>query len=415
MLQGAARNLLPYLTARRERRVRPVGRARAGATDCPTPADGARASSACPSGPRRPARDADPWPPAARRRRGRRVATGPGLLLGDEPTSQLDHEARDVVLDALAQINRRDGHHGRRRHPRPRRGRPDAAHRHHPRRPGRGRGPRRRRSSPWSPPTARSRCRRTPSPPSRPGPWCACTRRTGVWTIHREEAGRVSADEARSRGRGCDGGLGPVVAVQGASLAAGPGELVARHRALGCRASPSCCGPWPARCRWPRGACGSAARRCAAASAGAARDAALIPQGNGLATIALRPRERADAPRSRPGSRRPTRASGPGRAGRVGPGGVGEPPGRGALRRPAAACRGRPRVRARGPACCSPTSRPPSSTTTTASACWPCCGREAARGAAVVMATHDPEAAAQADSEVRLDDGQLSQVRAAQH
>jgi ABC-type lipoprotein export system ATPase subunit len=31
------------------------------------------------------------------------------------------------------------------------------------------------------------------------------------------------------------------------------------------------------------------------------------------------------------------------------------------------------------------------------------------------MATHDPEAAAQADSEVRLDDGQLSQVRAAQH
>ena len=40
---------------------------------------------------------------------------------------------------------------------------------------------------------------------------------------------------------------------------------------------------------------------------------------------------------------------------------------------------------------------------------------QAERGAAVVMATHDPEAAAQADSEVRLDDGQLSQVRAAQH
>jgi putative ABC transport system ATP-binding protein len=40
---------------------------------------------------------------------------------------------------------------------------------------------------------------------------------------------------------------------------------------------------------------------------------------------------------------------------------------------------------------------------------------QAERGAAVVMATHDPEAAAQADSEVRLDDGQLSLVRAAQH
>jgi putative ABC transport system ATP-binding protein len=40
---------------------------------------------------------------------------------------------------------------------------------------------------------------------------------------------------------------------------------------------------------------------------------------------------------------------------------------------------------------------------------------EARRGAIVIMATHDPEAAAQADSEVRLDDGQLSLVRAAQH
>jgi len=36
---------------------------------------------------------------------------------------------------------------------------------------------------------------------------------------------------------------------------------------------------------------------------------------------------------------------------------------------------------------------------------------EADRGAIVVMATHDPEAAAQADGEVRLDDGQLETVR----
>lgn len=34
------------------------------------------------------------------------LASGPGLLLGDEPTSQLDHEARDVVLDALAEVGR---------------------------------------------------------------------------------------------------------------------------------------------------------------------------------------------------------------------------------------------------------------------------------------------------------------------
>ncbi|MGO1167953.1 MAG: ABC transporter ATP-binding protein [Janibacter sp.] len=34
------------------------------------------------------------------------LACGPGLLLGDEPTSQLDHDSRDVVLDALAEVGR---------------------------------------------------------------------------------------------------------------------------------------------------------------------------------------------------------------------------------------------------------------------------------------------------------------------
>ena len=33
------------------------------------------------------------------------VSNRPGLLLGDEPTSQLDHDARDQVLDALGAIN----------------------------------------------------------------------------------------------------------------------------------------------------------------------------------------------------------------------------------------------------------------------------------------------------------------------
>lgn len=32
------------------------------------------------------------------------LASGPGLLLGDEPTSQLDHDARDTVLAAMAQV-----------------------------------------------------------------------------------------------------------------------------------------------------------------------------------------------------------------------------------------------------------------------------------------------------------------------
>jgi putative ABC transport system ATP-binding protein len=40
---------------------------------------------------------------------------------------------------------------------------------------------------------------------------------------------------------------------------------------------------------------------------------------------------------------------------------------------------------------------------------------QAQDGAAVVMATHDPEAADHADAEVRLDDGRLHVVRAARH
>ena len=37
------------------------------------------------------------------------IATRPGLLLCDEPTSQLDHAARDQVLAALSQVNRTYG------------------------------------------------------------------------------------------------------------------------------------------------------------------------------------------------------------------------------------------------------------------------------------------------------------------
>jgi putative ABC transport system ATP-binding protein len=37
------------------------------------------------------------------------IATFPGLLLADEPTSQLDHQARDEVLAAISTINRTTG------------------------------------------------------------------------------------------------------------------------------------------------------------------------------------------------------------------------------------------------------------------------------------------------------------------
>jgi putative ABC transport system ATP-binding protein len=72
------------------------------------------------------------------------MSTRPGLLLADEPTSQLDHEARDLVLDTLHDVNRRGRHDHRRRHPRRGGGRSAAPHRDHPRRPGRRRGPPRR-------------------------------------------------------------------------------------------------------------------------------------------------------------------------------------------------------------------------------------------------------------------------------
>jgi len=37
------------------------------------------------------------------------IATNPGVILADEPTSQLDHHARDTVLDTLARINTGQG------------------------------------------------------------------------------------------------------------------------------------------------------------------------------------------------------------------------------------------------------------------------------------------------------------------
>jgi putative ABC transport system ATP-binding protein len=37
------------------------------------------------------------------------ISTLPGLLLADEPTSQLDHESRDLVLGALRDVNRSVG------------------------------------------------------------------------------------------------------------------------------------------------------------------------------------------------------------------------------------------------------------------------------------------------------------------
>ncbi|GAA4400457.1 hypothetical protein GCM10023168_09200 [Fodinibacter luteus] len=107
VLQGAARNLLPYLSARgnvefAQRAARRRGRE---VPDADTVLDLVGF----------PPEAADA--PLAGLTPGRlqllavavAVSCRPGLLLGDEPTSQLDHGARDVVLDALAQVNARWG------------------------------------------------------------------------------------------------------------------------------------------------------------------------------------------------------------------------------------------------------------------------------------------------------------------
>ena len=227
-----------------ERRVRAVGRARPTAASCPTPGEvlelvGLDERSNAPLGTLTPGQLQLAALAVA-------VATSPGLLLGDEPTSQLDHEARDTVLDALGQINAEMGTtivvvtHD-----------PDVAARM-PRtvtiRDGRvgGEGRARARSSPWSPPTARSRCRPTPS--RLPARGAGAGARGGGRVDHppRGRAGRVSADGARVEVEGVTVAYGPVVAVRERAWWPSPAAW-SRSPGTRARASRRCCGPSPAR------------------------------------------------------------------------------------------------------------------------------------------------------------------------
>ncbi|MFC8502747.1 ABC transporter ATP-binding protein [Pedococcus sp. NPDC057267] len=106
VLQGAARNLLPYLTARQNVEFAQRAALRAG-RDVPAVGEvlelvglDREATAPLPS-----------LPPGQLQLAALAVALAsrPGLLLGDEPTSQLHHTSRDVVLDALHRVNREWG------------------------------------------------------------------------------------------------------------------------------------------------------------------------------------------------------------------------------------------------------------------------------------------------------------------
>ncbi len=107
VLQGAARNLLPYLSARGNVAFAQAAARRRG-RDVPAPDEVLAlvgfpgASADVPLGVLTPGQLQLLAVAVA-------VSCRPGLLLADEPTSQLDHGARDVVLDGLGEVNERWG------------------------------------------------------------------------------------------------------------------------------------------------------------------------------------------------------------------------------------------------------------------------------------------------------------------
>jgi ABC-type lipoprotein export system ATPase subunit len=104
VLQGAARNVLPYLSA--EQNIRFAQRGHGERRSLPTPREvlGLVGLSARGQARLRPRQ----LSPGERQRLALAVAlaNGPGLLLADEPTSQLDTRARDEVLLALEAVRR---------------------------------------------------------------------------------------------------------------------------------------------------------------------------------------------------------------------------------------------------------------------------------------------------------------------
>lgn len=103
-LQGADRNLLPYLTAEQNVRFAQRGAPANHGRGLPAPREVLESVGLADLARRTPAGLA----PGERQRLALAVALAnrPGMLLADEPTSQLDRAARDEVLAALAAVGR---------------------------------------------------------------------------------------------------------------------------------------------------------------------------------------------------------------------------------------------------------------------------------------------------------------------
>ena len=104
MLQGAARNLLPYYTPRQNVAFAQATARRSG-RDLPDPGDFLTDVGLGGDEVDRPLAALTPGH-LQLAAMAVAVSTQPGVLLADEPTSQLDHEARDLVLRRLEWINR---------------------------------------------------------------------------------------------------------------------------------------------------------------------------------------------------------------------------------------------------------------------------------------------------------------------
>ncbi|HEU4945962.1 MAG TPA: ATP-binding cassette domain-containing protein [Kribbella sp.] len=105
VMQGAARNLIPYLTP--EDNVRYAQRAADRERDLPEPREVLDLVGLTDHGRTRLERLTPGQVQLSAVAVG--IATFPGLLLADEPTSQLDHRARDEVIEAIRAVNARTG------------------------------------------------------------------------------------------------------------------------------------------------------------------------------------------------------------------------------------------------------------------------------------------------------------------